>query len=68
MPVVRLDVKGQADSAILEWNETAIELAHFRDIDRGAVLTSFQALFADTAEATWRVLPPLGTVEASRGQ
>ena len=55
MPVVRLDVKGQADPTILEWNEKAFELATFRDIDRGGILTSFQALFADTAAATWRV-------------
>ncbi len=55
MPVLRLAVKGQADPAILEWSEKAFELAAFRDIDRGAILTSFQALSADTAEATWRV-------------
>ena len=55
MPVVRLDVKGQADPAILEWNERAFEGHHFNEVDRGGVLTAFQALFADTASATWRV-------------
>ena len=55
MPIVRIDVKGQADPTILEWNENAFELASFRNINRGDVLTSFQALFADTASATWRV-------------
>ena len=55
MPIVRLDVKGQGDPTILEWNENAFELAAFRNINRGDILTSFQALFADTAAATWRV-------------
>eukprot|EP00959_Pyramimonas_sp_CCMP1952_P025739 540673-Pyramimonas_sp.AAC.1 len=68
MPVARLGVMGQADPTILEWNEKALELAAFRDIDRGAILASFQALFADTAEATRRVSPPLGAVEARRGR
>ena len=55
MPIVRLDVKGQADPTILEWNENAFELDAFRNINRGDILASFQALFADTAAATWRV-------------
>ena len=54
MPVIRLGIRGQADPAILEWNDKAFEHQQFQYSDRGAVLASFQALFADTESATWR--------------
>ena len=54
MPVVKILIRGQTDPSILQWNEQVFDNPQHQELDRGNILTSFQALFADTETATWR--------------
>ena len=54
MPVIKIVVRGQSDPSIIQWSEQALNQQQFQHIDRGDILTSFQALFADTETAMWR--------------
>ena len=62
MPVVKILIRGQTDPSILQWNEQVFDNPQHQELDRGNILTSFQALFADTETATWRSEPSLGPV------
>ena len=52
--VIKILVRGQTDPSIIQWSEQALHHQTFQNIDRGNILTSFQALFTDTETATWR--------------
>eukprot|EP00959_Pyramimonas_sp_CCMP1952_P375708 7869083-Pyramimonas_sp.AAC.1 len=54
MPIVKILVRGHADPSVIQWNEKAANHPQFQHIDRGDIITSFQALFADAESATWR--------------
>ena len=57
VPVIKIFVRGQNDPSIIQWSEQALNHQTFQNIDRGNILTSFQALFnSDSATATWRAV------------
>ena len=45
---------GQADPTVLQWNENALNTPQFQHIEKGHILSTFQALFEATETATWR--------------
>eukprot|EP00959_Pyramimonas_sp_CCMP1952_P088192 1845040-Pyramimonas_sp.AAC.1 len=50
----------QADPPIVQWNDQAANRPKFQRIDRGNIITSFQALFAETETAARRSYSSLG--------
>ena len=57
VPGIKIIVRGQNDPSSIQWSEQAINSPTFQHIDRGDILTSFQALFnSDSDTATWRAI------------